>query len=314
MARQLKNPNNSPHDLEHHGVRLPTRSGALHAGPSRRPAASPQVAVTRHAVRQVVVLEVVRPLGEVTQELDHEIRLALADEPRGVVCDLSAWIGVAAAAVVADDRTTAIEALASAGRHVRDWPGTPVAMACPDPLFPQALHSHPLGGALTTAESELTAVLAVLSTAPPAVRRLRLDPHTSAIRDSGDFLAFVLLDWGLDQLVHSAGQVLSELVTRSTVGSPSKIDISVAWSEGALRLCVRDRGPGLMARRPSTVGYQRQGESAVVGLSRAHGSLPTVEGGKARWAVLNAALPGPQAALVALEGAAAERTRSVGDH
>jgi hypothetical protein len=263
--------------------------------------------VKRHVIRQVVVLEVVSPLRDVAPQLDHEIQLALADEPRGVVCDLSGVTGVDKTAVVAGDQREDIESVAAAGRHVRDWSGVPVAVACPDPQVQQALRRHPVGRHLTAAESELTAVLAVLSTSPPAVRRLRLAPHPSAAQDSRDFVSFVLQDWGLDQLILSAGHVVSELVTKSTDSSASKMDVSISWNRGALRLCVRDYGPGQRPRLASAGGFRQRGQSAVSGISRAHGSLPTVEGGKARWAVVNAALPGPQAALIALEGADAEK-------
>jgi hypothetical protein len=307
MAKQLNNPNVFSSDFEHNVVRFPTRWGALAAGSSRRPAADTPVGVKRHVIRQVVVLEVTCPLRDVTQQLDHEIQLALSDEPRGVVCDLSGRAGGETGAVVSGDQTPAIDALAGAGRHVRDWPGIPVAVACPERQVQEALHSHPLGGHLTTAGSELTAVLSVLSNPAVAVRRLRLDPHASAPRDSRDFVAFVLQDWGLERLVLSAGHVVSELVIRSTIRAFSTMDLSVSWNQDALRLCVRNGGPGLKARRPPPVEFRRQGQSAIAGISRAHGILPTAEGGKARWAVLNAALPGPMAALVALEGADAEK-------
>jgi hypothetical protein len=306
MAPQLNNPNDFPSDLEHRLVRRPTPADVPPTVPSGHPGANPQVGVKRHVIRQVVVLEVVRPLAEVTAELDREVEVALADEPRGVVCDLSGGTAGARAAVVAGDQTTVIEAVARVGRHVRDWPGIPVAVACPDPQVQRVLHDHPLGGYLITAQSELTAVLAVLSSSPLAVRRLRLAPHPSAEQDSRDFVAFVLQDWGLEELILSAGHVVSELVFRSMVRFFSDMDISVSWDRGALRLCVRDEGVGPKTRRPSAVPFRREGHSAVADIARAAGSLPTAEGGKARWAVLNAALPGHLAARVALEGAEAE--------
>jgi len=56
------------------------RAGRLAKGPAQ---------VRTHAVGQVVVLEVAGPLSDVIEELDRAIQLALADGPRGVVCDLS---------------------------------------------------------------------------------------------------------------------------------------------------------------------------------------------------------------------------------
>jgi hypothetical protein len=54
--------------------------------------------------------------------------------------------------------------LAMAGRHVRDWPGIPVAVTCPDPQVREKLRAHPLGGHLIVTESIFAAVSAVLST------------------------------------------------------------------------------------------------------------------------------------------------------
>ncbi len=42
-----------------------------------------------YAVDQVVVIEVAGPLSDVVEDLHHAIKLALAEVPRGVVCDLS---------------------------------------------------------------------------------------------------------------------------------------------------------------------------------------------------------------------------------
>ena len=92
--------------------------------------------VRKHVTRQVVILEVADRLSNVVEELDLAIQLALADGPRGVVCDLSAVFEGAEPAAVA--------VLATAVRHVRDWPGIPVAVACPDPQVREALRTHPL--------------------------------------------------------------------------------------------------------------------------------------------------------------------------
>src|ERR1039458_7969661 len=92
-------------------------------------------------MRQAVVLEVTGRLRDVVEDLDHAIELALAEGPRGVVCDL--------AAVLEGAEPGAVDVLAGLGRHVRDWPGIPVAVACPDPQ----LAAHPVGGHLIDRKS-----------------------------------------------------------------------------------------------------------------------------------------------------------------
>ena len=88
-------------------------------------------------MRQVVVRQApAGRLGEIVEDLDRAIQIALADGPRGVVCDLSA--------VLAGAEPGAVAVLATAGRHVRDWPGIPVAMSCPDPRVRDVLRAHPL--------------------------------------------------------------------------------------------------------------------------------------------------------------------------
>jgi len=219
------------------------------------------------------------------QDLDRAIQLALADAPRSVICDLSCVVEAA--------DPSAVRMLATAGRHVRDWPAIPVAVACPDPRVRKALRAHPLGGNLIVTESMLTAVSAVLATPTPAVTWLRLAPHPTAPRASREFVTRTLQDWGLDSLVLSVSLVVSELVSSSTIHSGTDIDLSVAWNQGALRLTVRDHSPAVV---PQPYGYfdlYRRGVTVVAGLSRSFGALPTTEGGKVVWAVLDGPAASP---------------------
>ena len=119
-----------------------------------------------------------------------------------------------------------------AGRHVRDWPGIPVAVACPDPRVREALSAHPLGRHLIVTASVPLAISAVLATATPVIEWLRLAPHPTAPRASRNFMTRTVLSWGLGPLAPSACLVISELVTNSTVYAGSDIVISVAWSWG----------------------------------------------------------------------------------
>ena len=278
MAQPLSNPHALPTDFDQHGGLFPTQS-------ADRSAAGPQMGVRRHVVRQVVVLEVAGRLSDVVQDLDRAIELALADGPRGVACDLSA--------VLVGAGPGAVEVLATVGRHVREWPGIPVAVVCPDPRVRETLAAHPLGGHLLVTASMLPALSALLATPIPAVEWLRLAPHPTAPRASRDFVTRTLLDWGLGRLILSVGLVVSELVANSTMHAGTDIDLSVAWNLGALRLTVRDNSPDLPRQRYSHFDLHGRGLSVVAGLSRAFGVLPTADGGKVAWAVLNAARPRP---------------------
>jgi hypothetical protein len=266
------------------------RVGALPIiGFSARPVSGsvsvPCVGVGTRVLREVVVLGVSGRLRDVVQDLDRAIELALAESPRGVVCDLSA--------VLEDADPGAVEVLAAAGRYVRDWPGIPVAVACPNPLVREVLTAHRLGGHLIVTASLFSAVSAVLATSAPAVQGLHLAPHPTAMRASRDFVTRTLLDWRLGRAIRFARLVISELVMSSTVNAGTDLDVSVAWNLGALRLTVRDYSPGFPRQRYSALGLQGRGLAVVSGLSRSIGVLPTTDGGTLVWAVLDATRPGP---------------------
>jgi hypothetical protein len=258
----------------------PTRS-------ADRPDAGGLGQLRERAIHQVAVLEVTGRLTDVVADLDRAVQVALAEGPRGVVCDLSA--------VLEGAEPGAVEMLATAGRHVRDWPGTPVAVACPDPQVRELLRVHALGSHLIVTESMFCAVSAVLATPTFAVERLRLATHPTAPRASREFVTRTLRDWQLDRISPFAALVVSELVASSSVGAGRDIDVTVTWNLGALRLTVRDHGPAaLTGPRPSTLDLHGRGLTAVVaGRSRTFGVLPTADGGKVVWAVLEAPRAAP---------------------
>jgi len=254
-------------------------------GPNGSGTSTTTARTRRHDIREVAILQVAGQLSEVAKELDRAIQLALADGPRGVVCDLSG--------VLQSADPVAVEVLATAGRHVRDWPGIPVSVVCPDPRVLEALRVHPLGGHLMVTESMFTAVSAVLATPALTVQSRRLAPHPTAPRAARDFVTRTLLDWRLGRAIPFASRVVSELVSSSTVNAGTDMDVSVVWDRGALRLTVRDLGPALPGRLPSGLDLHGRALTVVAGLSRAFGVLPSVDGGKVAWAVLDAVRPQP---------------------
>jgi len=245
-----------------------------------RPATTRHGQVTTRIIRQVTVLGVGGRLSQVVQDLDRSIELALAEGPRGVVCDLSA--------AREGEETVAVDMLATAGRHVRDWPGIPVVVACPDPQVREALRARRLGRHLIVAESLFCAISAVLAAPTLTVERLRLAPHPTAPLAARNFVTRTLLDWRLNRVIPFASLVVKELVARSSINADTDIDLSLAWDHGALRLAVRDQGPALPGQPHSGHDLHGQHLSVVAGLSRAFGVLPTANGGKVVWAVLEA--------------------------
>jgi len=292
MAQQSSSPHESfPHELhsdsDHQVLLFPTPFAAcdptdLPAQSACRQATTARARVSTRVIRQVVVLEAAGRLGEVVEDLDLSMQLALADEPRGVVCDLSAVLG--------GFEPAAVEVLGTAGRHVRDWPGIPVGVACPDPQVREALRAHPLGKHLIVTESLFSAMSAVLATPTLTVERLRLAPHPTAPRAAHNFVTRTLLDWQLNRVISVASLVVSDLVSSSTISAGTDINLSVVWNLDALRLTVRDHRPGRRHPRPD---LHRRGLTVVAGLSRAFGVLPTANDGHMVWAVLDAPRSGP---------------------
>jgi len=291
MEQQPSNTENHHADFDHRVVPFPTRytphvPAESPAKSATHPQTAPHARVRTRAIGQVAVLEVAGRLDDAVEELDLAIQLALSESPRGVVCDLSG--------VLEGAEPGAVEVLATAGRHVRDWPGIPVAVACPNPGVRDALRVQPLGGQLITAESLSCAMSSVLATPHLIVQSLHLAAHPTAPRAARNFVTRTLLDWRLTRIIPSANLLVSELVAGSSVHAGTDIDLSVVWDRGALRLTVGDHGPALPGQ-PSVPKLHGRGLSVVAGLSRAFGVLPAADGGDVVWAVLEAPMPGPSA-------------------
>lgn len=272
-------------DSDHHVVRFPTRTAAQSPiEPTQQsaslPAADREGKVRTYVVREVAILEVSGQLGDVVEDLDRAIQLALAEGPHGVVCDLSAAVN--------GPRPVTMEVLATAGRHVRDWPGVPVAVASPDPRAREALRAQPLGRHLIVTPSLFSAVTAVRAAPTLDVRTKRLKPHPTASRAARQFVTRTLLDWRLGRVLPFASLVVSELVASSADDAGTEIELSMVWDQDALRLTIRDHGPAVPGQRPAPLDLVGRGLTLVAGLSRAFGVLPTADGGKLVWAVLDA--------------------------
>ena len=285
MAQQPSITENLPADFDNHVVLFPTRSpNDAHSEPAAQSASRLATGPVRtHTIRQVVVLELSCRLREAVEALDRAIQLALAEGPRGVVCDLSNVLEGADPAAVAE--------LATAGRHVRDWPGVPIAVACPDPQVREGIRAQPLGRHLIVTPSLFSAVSAVLATPALAVTGRKLAAHPTAPRASREFVTRTLMDLQLGRVVPFASLVVSELVASSSLNAGTDIDLSVVWNLGALRVAVRDHGPVLPGQRASFLYLHGRRLTLVAGVSRAFGVLPTADGGKVVWAVLGAPRP-----------------------
>ena len=235
-----------------------------------------QSQVTSHGAGQVVILEAAGPLSDAVEDLDRATRLALAAEPRAVVCDLSR--------VVAPRTPGALRGLATTGRHPRDWPGVPVAVAGLAPHAGERLSRLPLGYHLVVSDSMSHALSCVLRAVCPTIRRQRLSPRRAAPSVARDFTGQTLCDWRLDHLNPVATLVVSELVSNAVTHARTDVVLSLAEHLGRLRLAVADTNPELPV--PPGHGQTRGGGMMIVAdHAKAWGVLPA-QGGKVVWAVV----------------------------
>ena len=234
--------------------------------------------VGARSVGQVVVLDVSGRLCDVVEDLDRAVRFTLAEEPRGVVCDLSRVVDVSASG--------ALRSLAANGRHPRDWPGVPLAMAGLGHRGGQALRLRPMGGHLMVTTTLRQALSMVLQASLPGMKSVRLAPHPTAPRASRDFVSRTLLDWRLGKHIAATTLVVSELVTNAMIHAGTDIDVTVSEHRQAIRIAVRDHSPELPVDRPGASGEHGRGLTIVTNLASAWGVLPHTEGGKVVWAVI----------------------------
>ena len=230
-----------------------------------------------------MVLDAAGRLGDLVDDLDRAARFALAGEPRAVVCDLSRVVEVSAPG--------SLRGLALNGRHPRDWPGVPLAIAGLGRRGGATLRLEPLGSHLMVATSLPRALSMVLQASLPAVQSLRLAPHPTAPRASRDFVTRTLLDWRLSRHIPAACLVVSELVTNAMIHAGTDIDLTVSEHRQAIRV---DR-PGPQSRpaprATRSPGRPRTGADHRGRPGQAWGVLPRTDGGKAVWAVLDGPSP-----------------------
>jgi hypothetical protein len=239
-----------------------------------------QVAMALHRRPGVAMVASTGRLSDVSGDLRRAVLLALAEEPLAVVCDLSG---------VADGNDADARSLmAAAGQQVRNWPAVPVAMACPGAALRRRLRQQPMSEHVLLSTTMRQALAAVGRVVPPPTARRQLAPQATANRLARDFVSRTCLDWGLAQGIASACLVVSELVTDGLRHAVTDLDLGLARHGGLLRLSLRSPGVGSASTAISdedSVGGR--GLALVDACSRAWGVLPTADGGKVGWAVLD---------------------------
>jgi Histidine kinase-like ATPase domain len=222
--------------------------------------------------------------GQAVSELARELTWALAEQPRVLVCDLTAM------PVSALD---AAQLFAPVVRYLADWPGAGVVVvSTPDAQVWAGLVSHPMPQTLILSESREAGV-AELQGLLPSLRRAdtRLDARLTAPRTARLFTARSLLGWELMPLVSSACLVVSELVTNAVVHAASEVDLTLSRADGRVQMTVRDHGAGHPTPRleePDSDYLGGRGLLLVQHSTRGWGVFPAEAEGKTVWAIFDA--------------------------
>jgi hypothetical protein len=229
---------------------------------------------------EVALVAGVGPLEDVVDDLRRAVLLALAEAPRAVVCDLTG---------VLDGRDAdARLLLATMGEQVLDWAAVPLAVSCPDPALRRRLRQQPMSEHVLLRTTTGQALAAVGRIAPPTTVRLQLAPHATASRLARDFVSRTCLDWGIAQGIASACLVVSELVTNGLRHAVTDMELALARHGGILRVALRDHSDEPLRQRSTDLhSVGGRGLTLIAACSRAWGVLPTADGGKVVWAVLD---------------------------
>ena len=279
-AGQLRPP--GPPPAEEH---LTAPLGALErvwseANWSARAALGPHGQISAYHHRDVWLIEVDGDYSDIAHDVDHSIQLALAESPRGVVVSMLHTPGEA-------EDGSLLDSLASAGRHVRRWPGAPIVIVCRDTHTLAALNSRPEGRYLAHSSSLLRAWSQILTHDPSPTAHLRLRPDALAARSARRFLSQTCLDWDLGEHLVAGPIIMSELVTNAVEHANGDIDVFLAENARSLRIAVRDRNAAPPVTPPLDVESLRgRGLQIVQALSQSTGALPAAGGGKLIWSVL----------------------------
>jgi anti-sigma regulatory factor (Ser/Thr protein kinase) len=226
------------------------------------------------------VVDLHGPLSAVAGPAREAVLAQWVQCPAAVLCDLSDVAG--------PFETGAVAVLASIGAQVRQWPGIPIGLVCPDRSLRDGLTAAAEGQFLAIGDSRAAVWGALSAEATTATVHAALAPEPSSARAARQLVAAACSDWGCSAAIPPATLVASELVTNAVVHARTQLQVSFSRCGHQLRLAVRDH-----SNRPPTprmVGHESsegRGMLLVEATCASWGVLLTA-GGKVVWAVLPA--------------------------
>jgi hypothetical protein len=221
--------------------------------------------------------------GQPVPELEQELTWALAEQPRILVCDLTAMPMSAVAAV---------KLFTPVVRYLADWPGTGVVViSTPDAQQWARRLSQPLPETFILTDSRAAGVAELHALLPRLVHvGVHLDARLTAPRTARLFTVQSLLGWHLTPLVSPACLVASELVTNAVVHAASAVDFALSRANGRMQMTVRDHGAGRPTPRvdePDGDYLGGRGLLLVKQVTRGWGVFPAQDNGKTVWVVFD---------------------------
>ncbi len=228
----------------------------------------------------ICLLDVHGPLPAVAGAAHEAVLAEWVESPAAVICDLSDVRGPV--------DSPAVPHLASLGALVRQWPGIPIGLICPDRDVRDGLTRADEGRHLAIAETGSTVWGELSAGAATATVRATLAPEPRSARAARDFVARTCSDWGCSHQVLAATLIASELVTNAVLHARTPLTMSVSRCGHQLRVGVRDHDS--RPPTPRVVGPDVAtglGMQVVEALCQDWGVL-FAAGGKLVWAILPA--------------------------
>ena len=234
--------------------------------------------VTVSRVCGISVLDVQGALSAVAGPAREAVLAQWAQSPAAVLCDVSDVAG--------PFETAPVAVLASIGAQVRQWPGIPIGLVCPDLSLRDGLTATADGRFLTIGDSRAAMWGALSEQVTSDTVHAVLAPEPGSAHAAREMVAAACSDWACNAAIPTATLVASELVTNAVVHAGTQLQVSFSRCGRQLRLAVRDhngRPPAPRAVGPEA--SEGRGMLLVEAMCSSWGVLFTA-GGKVVWAVL----------------------------
>lgn len=210
-------------------------------------------------------------------DLRNVLLKAAAEQPRGLVCDLTD-------AAATREGLTVLHLVAD---QVADWPSSPLALVASAPPLLDQLARLGLSSRMPVVADLAQAAAALRHSPRLLLASTQLPPTVDAPAVSRAFVAAALTRWRADGIVEGARWVVSELVTNAVVHARTEMIVRVSLTGRRVGLSVADHGQAGSVRMDADSWGLR-----VVGqLARTWGVLPRLGDGSVVWVVLDVDAP-----------------------